>query len=378
MSGKHIQVKVVRKYRAIIITLLLAMLCCMGISVAHPVPKCHLTGPLVIGEVVPCSNAETLSLMQGSTLYYTRDGTLQVTGPDGSDLFVAREKDATRMYGADGIVQPVSRVIIIPQEANIDPVDANTVEISRYFSDRLVLIRDDTSPLEPVLSRGVYYLGRGSAMAASAGRTTIMTRPLSWTDPEVAYMREEFGPHARIEILCTGHPNQDYSCTGFYISNQTADLTVSRAFGFSVLPGTPGTPSVRPLLFTSETRAAIDSSGMMKYTVVASSSSAGATMNISTGIHTPHEHGGPDDVFSAGNVLFTGAGPHTISHQQQLSKQGYYQAYGSVNLTVPQEYATGGNPRNYHIMPKSGILTYNPAGESRDGGERWNIAAGNV
>jgi len=354
------QMQVVRKPRAILLILLVAMLCCVGISAAHPVPELSLTGPLVIGEQVPCSTAETLNLTIGSTLYYSPDGTLHVTGPDGSGLFVAREEDAARMYVAGGTVQPVSRVIIVPSEVNIDPVDAHTIEISRYFTDRLLLIKDDASLLEPVSSSGVYYLGRGSAMAAGAGRTTIMTRPLSWVDPEVSYMREEFGPQARIEILCTGHAGRDYSCTGFYISNRTTNLTASRAFGFSVLPGTPDASVPGPLLFSSEIRAWVDPAGVLQYGVVASSSSDSTSMNISSGISMPHYHGGSDNIFKAGNVLFTGIGPHTVTHQYQLSQEGNYQAWALVEVTVPQEYATGGNPRKYSILPRSGFLYYQP------------------
>jgi hypothetical protein len=363
MSGKHIpsQVQIVRKLRTIIITLLLAMLCCMGICAAHPVPELILTGPLVIGEQVPCSNAVTLNLTKGSTLYYSVNGTLYATGPDGSELFVAREEDAARMYVAGGTVQPVSRIIIAQPEVNVDPVDAHTVEISRYFTDRLLLIRDDASPLEPVFTSGVYYLDQGSSMAVRAGRTVIMTQPLSWTNPDVAYMREEFSPQSRIEILCTGHSGQDYSCTGFYISNRTTNLTVSRAFDFSVLPGTPGTSAPGPLLFSSAISASIDTAGMMQYNVIASSSSAGTSMNISSGIWMPRYHGGSDDVFKAGNVIFSGAGPHTISHHYQLSERRNYQTWASLEVTVPQEYATGGNPKKYSIIPKSEILYYDPA-----------------
>lgn len=357
----QIHIPVVRKSRTIVITVLLVMLCCMGMGAAYPVPELSLTGPLVIGEQVPCSNAVALNLTKGSTLYYTVDGTLYATGPDGSGLFVAREEDATRMYVAGGTIQPVSRVIIVPPEVNVDPVDAHTVEISRYFTDRLLLIRDDASPLEPVFTSGVYYLDVGSSMAVGAGRTVIMTQPLSWTNPDVAYMREEFGPQSRIEILCTGHSGQDYSCTGFYISNRTTNLTVSRAFDFSVLPGTPGASAPGPLLMSSEISASIDPAGVMQYNVIASSSSAGTTMNISSGIWMPRYTGGSDDVFKAGNVLFAGVGPHSISHQYQISDRRSYQAWASLDVTVPQEYAAGGNPHHYSIIPKSEILHYYPA-----------------
>ncbi|MDO9325912.1 MAG: hypothetical protein Q7T80_13265 [Methanoregula sp.] len=356
----QIHIPVVRRSSTIVLTLILVMLCCIGISVADTVPELSLTGPLTIGEQVPCSNAVTLNLTVGSTLNYTLDGTLYVTGPDGSGLFTAREEHATRMYVAGGTVQPVSRVIIVPPEVNIDPVDAHTIEITRYFTNRLLLIRDDTSLLEPVFTSGVYYLDAGSSMAVGAGRTVIMTRPLSWINPDVSYMREDYGPQSRIEILCTGHSGQDYSCTGFYISNRTTNLTVSRAFDFSVLPGTAGASVPGPLLMSSEITASVDPAGLMQYNVVASSSSADTAMNISSGIWMPHYHGGSDDLFKAGNVLFNGTGPHRITHSYPITKQGSYQTWASVDVTVPQEYATGGNPHHYSIIPKSEILYYSP------------------
>jgi len=346
--------------RGIIILLLLAGICIPGVNATGTGPQLSLTGPLVIGETVPCSNPVSINLTPGSTLTYSLNGTLFATGPDGTGLFTARERDATRMYVAGGTARPVSRIIVVPQESAVDPVDSHTVEITRYFSDSLLKIRDDSALTVPMTTSGVYYLGTGSSMTAEAGRITLMTRPKYWLNPEVSLMRMEFGEQSRIEILCTGNSTA-YSCTGFYIANRTTPLSVSRTVAMSVLPPVPNhdTAALRPLIFSGETSASLDASGRVQYTVEATSSPPGVTMNISNGIHVPTDEGAPRDVFLAANEIFTGPGRHTISHSYLLPSPGMYQAWAAITVTVPDAYATGGNPRKYTLGPVSGILYFN-------------------
>lgn len=322
------------------------------------VPELDLTGPLAIGEPVNCSNPVAINLTEGSTLHYLSDGTLQASGPDGSLLFTAREENAARMYIAGGSIQPVSRVIIAASEAHLDPVDAHTAEVSWYLSGPPILVIHDDSSLEPVFSGGVYYLDVGSSVAVGAGRTVIMTRPFTKPNPDVMYMREEYGRQARIEILCNGN-SQDYTCTGLYLNNRTTNLSVSRALDFSVLPWMPD-GFREPLLLSSEMTASIDPAGTMQYTLVTSSSASETQTNISSGIYIPHEHGGSPAVFNPENSVFSDGGLHTITHNYPLTQSGTYQARAYINFTVPERYAPEGNPRTYHLDPWSEMLGYTP------------------
>jgi hypothetical protein len=62
------------------------------------VPELVITGPLVPGEKVPSAGAENLVLAVGSTITYTTDGIMHVSGPDGTEQFTAREMNATSIH----------------------------------------------------------------------------------------------------------------------------------------------------------------------------------------------------------------------------------------------------------------------------------------
>lgn len=77
---------------------LLSATACTLAGATDSVPSLVITGPLVPGETVPSAGAENIVLALGSKISYTTDGIMHVTGPDGTEQFTAREKDAAIIH----------------------------------------------------------------------------------------------------------------------------------------------------------------------------------------------------------------------------------------------------------------------------------------
>jgi hypothetical protein len=82
----------------VILVLFSATGCAIAGAADTAVPELVITGPLVPGEIVPAVGAEGLVLNVGSKIHYTADGIMQVSNPDGTEQFTARESDAKSIH----------------------------------------------------------------------------------------------------------------------------------------------------------------------------------------------------------------------------------------------------------------------------------------
>jgi hypothetical protein len=332
------------------------------VSARDTVLDLSLTGPLSPGEPVLCKEAADIIFYEGSTVVYSGDDRMQVFGPDGTEQFSARDKNATRMNVPGGRTLPVTRIFNVSSVSIIDPVDSQGLVISDSSRQKTILrIRDETGvAVRPVRLSGAYYLGEGAHVAAVAGDIMVLTPAMKKPANQsvVKFLRHDSGPGKEMGILCTRYAG-DITCDGLGFVNGTEEYPDNQALDLFILPAAG---EDRPSARVSADAHAIMSSGILYSLVSAVSTPITPQIDVWYSVYPIN---GAIPVHSPGRKVICEHAPFCFAFGSYIPESsGTYYVRGFVNFTLPHAIVGDDNPQNYYLLPTSAPVNKTAAGQN--------------
>jgi hypothetical protein len=330
------------------------------VSARDTVPDLSLTGPLSPGKPVLCREAAGIILYEGSTIVYSGDGRMQVSGPDGTGLFSASDTNAARMNVPGGRTLPVTRIFTVSSVSIIDPVDSQDLVITDSSREKTILrIREEPgAAVRPVHLSGAYYLGEGAHVAAVAGDILVLTPAIKKPSNQsvVKFLRHDSGPGKELGIQCTRY-GREISCNGLGFVNGTGEYPINQALDLSVLPAAgENRPSVR----VSADTHAILSSGILYSLVSAVTTPVTPQTDVWYGVYPLN---GAFPVHSPDRTVICEQTPFCFAFGSFIpGSPGTYYVRGFVNFTLPHAIVGDDNPQNYYLLPASDPVNKPAAG----------------